>query len=87
MPLTDVQYAYHVQSCAFILAHDNELRLVLVARFRGSRGVRTVVLVLVLLEVLVYRRVKDLLTRSPDAGSTKVAARNYPNLLVHSLVI
>jgi len=63
MPLTDVQYAYHVHSCDFILAHDTELRFALVALFRGSKGVRVVALLL--LEVLVYRRVKDLLTRSP----------------------
>jgi hypothetical protein len=80
MPLTDVQYAYHVQSCDFIHVHDTELRLALVALFRGSRGVRTVA---PLLEVLVYRRVKDLLTRSPLWGSTKVAARSYTHTHTH----
>lgn len=62
IPLIDVQYAYHIQSCSFVVAHDAELRLPLVARLRGSRGVLAVAL---FLELLMYRRVNALLTRSP----------------------
>lgn len=76
MPLIDVQYAYHIQSCSFMEAHDAELRLALVALLLGSRGVLAVASD-VFVFVFVYRRVKDLLTRSPLWGSTKVAARSY----------